>query len=281
VNSKSDAVHYFWVTKLADASLMRADWLSSPPEEANTFSRSTGCTRAPSSSKATCPETSLMRSRGSSSLSTMCSAVWTLSNKEKLKANVEGDRRHGTHFPGHGELNVASDLAVTLAGLAVHFSFAVAFGAVLQIATNSVNDPFFSGSKLERDTFLVAVAVLAVLAVEAPFLVAALVGHEAVAVAVQAPAPTFSVALATDDASRSSAPVAGLGALGPRHLDESDLVLEGLTGLLFDFPGQRRRQAASKGRGSVNGAVVPVSGDISNGQMAFTPRSFWGFWKIT
>lgn len=59
----------------------------------------------------------------------------------------------------------------------------------------------------------------------------------------------------------SPAAVAGLCTLGPRHLDESDLVLEGLTRFLFDFPGQRGRQAAGKGRGRMNDTVIPVSED--------------------
>jgi hypothetical protein len=54
----------------------------------------------------------------------------------------------------------------------------------------------------------------------------------------------------------SPAPVASLGTLSPRNLYQPNLILELLSGLLLNFPGQRRRQAAGRRRCSVQDPVV-------------------------
>ena len=108
----------------------------------------------------------------------------------------------GVGLPSYGELDVAADLPMAIAGVAVHFAFGAALGAVL-----------------------LAVAVFRVLAVEAPALVSvsimtccgcyhlplAVTGavvHPTVAVTVQASGPPFTVAITTSDAASAAATMA-------------------------------------------------------------------------
>jgi hypothetical protein len=51
--------------------------------------------------------------------------------RKKLEENREEKQRRKTYLPGNGELNVAPNLTMTFASLAIHFSFRMTFAAVL------------------------------------------------------------------------------------------------------------------------------------------------------
>jgi hypothetical protein len=71
----------------------------------------------------------------------------------------------------------------------------------------------------------------------------------------------------------SPAPVASLGTLSPRNLYQPNLILELLSSLLLDFPGQRRRQAAGRRRCSVQDPVVAApQGSVGPGNVKVVLR---------
>ena len=126
------------------------------------------------------------------------------------------------HLPCDGELDVAADLSLPVAGGAVDLALGAALGAVL-----------------------LPVAVLGVLAVEAPLPVAGTIRDPAVPVAVQTSGPSLARAVPTGDTSCAAAAVARLDASRVGHGDQPHLVLKCLGWVLLYLPRQRRNAAVT------------------------------------